>query len=119
MVGFICIKISFAWVSAIFYNILYWVGNIITAFLFLMYTFHFVEKYDRWPWHKFEFFFCAAISLAYIGTSIFATTLGESAGYAVGVSCFNNYYKHEILNGSLLLTQGQNVQDHFCPEFVF
>ncbi|XP_026490561.2 proteolipid protein 2 [Vanessa tameamea] len=84
IVGFICIKISWAWLSAIFYNILYWVGNIITAFLFLMYTFHFVEKYDRWPWHKLEFFYCLAMSLSYIGTSIFATTLGESVGYAVG-----------------------------------
>ncbi|CAH0726391.1 unnamed protein product, partial [Brenthis ino] len=84
IVGFICIKISWAWLSAIFYNILYWVGNIITAFLLLMYTFHFVEKYDRWPWHKYEFFYCGVMSLAYIVTSIFATTIGESTGYAVG-----------------------------------
>ncbi|VVC89205.1 unnamed protein product [Leptidea sinapis] len=49
-----------------------------------MYLFHFVEKYDHLPWLKCEFFFCAAMSLAYIVTSIFATTIGESVGYAIG-----------------------------------
>ncbi|XP_045761767.1 plasmolipin [Maniola jurtina] len=102
VVGFICIKISWAWLSAIFYNILYWCGNIITGFLLLMYTFHFVEKYDRLPWLKCEFAYCGVMCLAYIGTSIFATTLGESTGYAVGffglcaiiaygVDCFLKY----------------------------
>ncbi|XP_041974794.1 plasmolipin [Aricia agestis] len=81
--GFICIKISWAWLSAIFFNILYWVGIMVTLFLLLMYTFHFVEKYDRWPWFKGEFFFSVAMALAYIVTSIFASTIGESVGYAV------------------------------------
>ncbi|XP_047507396.1 plasmolipin-like [Pieris napi] len=83
-IGFICIKVSWSWISAIFYNILYWIGNILTVFLFLMYLFHFVEKYDNIPWQKIQFFYCVAMSLAYIGTSIFATTIGESVGYAVG-----------------------------------
>ncbi|KAL0894356.1 hypothetical protein ABMA27_012981 [Loxostege sticticalis] len=82
--GFILIKVSTAFISPIFYNILYWVANIITLFLFLMYLFHFVEKYDRLPWHKYEFFFSGIVVLAYIGTSIFAATLAESTGYAVG-----------------------------------
>ncbi|CAG4991545.1 unnamed protein product [Colias eurytheme] len=84
MVGFICIKISWAWLSAIFYNIVYWIGNIITIVLFLMYMFHFVEKYENLPWLKGEFFFCTLMCLAYIVTSIFAMTIGESVGYAVG-----------------------------------
>ncbi|XP_072936612.1 uncharacterized protein [Epargyreus clarus] len=83
IIGFICIKVSWAWLSAIFFNIIYWFGNIITLFLFIMYMFHFVEKYDRWPWHKYEFFYCAFMCLAYICTSIFALIVGES-GYAVG-----------------------------------
>ncbi|XP_013198256.2 uncharacterized protein LOC106141147 [Amyelois transitella] len=84
-IGFICIKVSWSmWVSAIFFNILYWVGNIITCFLFVMYMFHFVEKYDKWPWLKLEFFFCCAMALAYICFSIFAATIGEGVGYAVG-----------------------------------
>ncbi|XP_047041455.1 plasmolipin-like [Helicoverpa zea] len=83
-IGFICIKISWSWVSAIFYNILYWVGIIITAGLLFMYTFHFVEKFDRWPWYKLEFAYCILMSLTYIGCSIFASTIGESVGYAVG-----------------------------------
>ncbi|CAK1603635.1 unnamed protein product [Parnassius mnemosyne] len=82
-IGFICIKISWAWLSSIFYNLLYWLGIIITAFILCMYMFHFVEKYDRWPWFKLEFFYCAAMVLAYIILSIFATTVGEN-GYAVG-----------------------------------
>lgn len=84
IIGFICIKVSTAFISPIFYNLLYWIGNTITLFLLLMYTFHIVEKYDRWPWHKVEFFYCCAVVLAYIGTSIFAATLAESVGYAVG-----------------------------------
>ncbi|CAH0603576.1 unnamed protein product [Chrysodeixis includens] len=83
-IGFICIKISWSWVSAIFYNILYWVANIITALILFMYTFHVIEKYDRVPWLKLEFFYCVIVSLTYIGCSIFATTIGESVGYAVG-----------------------------------
>lgn len=84
--GFICIKVSSAWVSPIFYNILYWFGIIVNGFLLAMYTFHFVEKYDRLPWLKLEFFYCILMAIAYIGTSIFASTIGESVGYAVGVS---------------------------------
>lgn len=86
IIGFICIKVSPAWFSAILYNLLYWAGNIITLLLLLMYTLHFVEKFDKLPWLKFEFFFCGVMVLTYIGCSIFATTIGESAGYAVGVS---------------------------------
>lgn len=88
IIGFICIKVSWSWVSAIFYNLVYWIGNMVTVFLLLSYTFHLVEKYDRWPWPKYEFFFCGAMSLAYIVCSIFATTIGESVGYAVGFSAF-------------------------------
>ncbi|KAJ0181532.1 hypothetical protein K1T71_002254 [Dendrolimus kikuchii] len=84
IIGFICIKVSWSWVSAVFYNILYWFANIITIFLFIMYTFHFVEKYDKWPWVKYEFFYCCIVITAYIICSIFATTIGESVGYAVG-----------------------------------
>ncbi|OWR49838.1 proteolipid protein 2-like [Danaus plexippus] len=101
-VGFICIKVSFSWVSSIFYNILYWSGNILTTFLLLMYVFHFVEKYDRWPWLKLEFFYCAIMTLGYIATTIFAATIGDSAGYAVtffgvcaigvyGLDCYLKY----------------------------
>lgn len=85
-VGFICIKVSWSWISAIFYNILYWVANIITLFLLLAYTIHFVEKFNRWPWHKLECFYCVIVVLTYFGCSIFAATLGESVGYAVMVS---------------------------------
>ncbi|KAL4705335.1 hypothetical protein ACJJTC_019021 [Scirpophaga incertulas] len=84
IVGFICIKVSSAFISPIFYNLLYWIANIITLFLLLMYMFHFVEKYERVPWYKLEFFYCCIIVLAYIGTSIFAATLAENIGYAVG-----------------------------------
>ncbi|XP_013147097.1 PREDICTED: proteolipid protein 2-like isoform X2 [Papilio polytes] len=83
LIGFICLKVSWAWLSSIFYNILYWVANIITLFLFCMYMFHFVEKYDRLPWMKFEFFYCGVVVLTYIVLSIIATTVGEN-GYAVG-----------------------------------
>lgn len=86
MIGFICIKVSSAFISPIFYNLLYWLANIITLLLLLLYTFHFVEKYDQWPWYKLEFFYCCVVVLAYIGTSIFAATLAESVGYAVGVN---------------------------------
>ncbi|XP_059058986.1 plasmolipin [Achroia grisella] len=84
LVGFICIKVSWVWLSAIFFNILYWFANVVTLLLLLMYTFHFVEKYDRWPWLKLEFFYCCVVVLAYICFSIFATAIGESVGYAVG-----------------------------------
>ncbi|XP_075991812.1 CKLF-like MARVEL transmembrane domain-containing protein 4 [Anticarsia gemmatalis] len=84
IIGFICIKISWTWVSAIFYNILYWAAIIITGLLLLMYTFHIVEKYDKWPWHKFECLYCGIVALTYFGLSIFATTIGENVGYAVG-----------------------------------
>ncbi|KOB64425.1 putative F28H1.4a [Operophtera brumata] len=84
IVGFICIKVSPAWFSAFLYNLLYWAGNIITILLLVMYTFHLVEKFDKLPWLKFEFSFCVIMVLMYIGCSIFATTIAESAGYAVG-----------------------------------
>ncbi|RVE45246.1 hypothetical protein evm_000061 [Chilo suppressalis] len=84
IIGFICIKVSSAFISPIFYNLLYWIANTITLFLLVMYMFHFVEKYDHLPWYKLEFFFCCAVVLTYIGTSIFAATLAESVGYAVG-----------------------------------
>ncbi|KAI8427334.1 hypothetical protein MSG28_001913 [Choristoneura fumiferana] len=77
------LKVSWVWFSAIFYNILYWVAIIITSFLLLSYTFHFVEKHDRWPWLKWEFFYCCAVTLVYVGLSIFAAVVGES-GWAVG-----------------------------------
>lgn len=63
-----------------------------------MYLFHFVEKYDSFPWQKMQFLFCAAMSLAYIVTSIFATTIGESVGYAVGVS-----HKHYIFEATFII----------------
>ncbi|XP_049872210.1 plasmolipin-like [Pectinophora gossypiella] len=85
LIGFICIKVAWGvWVSSIFYNLLYWIGIIITGFILLAYTFHMVEKYDRWPWLKLEFFYCCGVALSYIILSIFATTIGESVGYAVG-----------------------------------
>lgn len=84
LIGFICIKISWSWVSAIFYNILYWVAIIITGFLLVAYTLHIVEKFHHWPWHKLEFYYCVIVSLTYFGCSIFASTIGESVGYAVG-----------------------------------
>ncbi|CAB3231565.1 unnamed protein product [Arctia plantaginis] len=83
LIGFICIKVSWSWISAIFYNILYWSANIITLFLLITYTIHFVEKFNKWPWHKLECFYCAIVVLTYFGCSIFAATLGESVGYAV------------------------------------
>ncbi|XP_028038900.1 proteolipid protein 2-like [Bombyx mandarina] len=83
IIGFICIKVSWSWVSAIFYNIVYWIGNILTILLLLAYTCHFVEKYDHWPWFKYEFFYCSIMALAYVVCSIFAATIGESVGYAV------------------------------------
>lgn len=85
LIAFICIKVSLsAWVSAIFYNLLYWFGILITGFLLLCYIFHIVEKYDRMPWLKLEFFYCDAMVVAYVVTSIIAATIGENAGYAVG-----------------------------------
>ncbi|KAF9408439.1 hypothetical protein HW555_011874 [Spodoptera exigua] len=96
LIGFICIKISWSWVSAIFYNILYWVGIILTGLLLVMYTFHFVEKFDKWPWLKFEFAYCIIMSLTYIGCSIFASTIGESVGYAVGSSFSSSGYAQLI-----------------------
>lgn len=83
IIGFICIKVSWSWVSAIFYNMVYWIGNILTILLLLAYTCHFVEKYDHWPWFKYEFFYCSIMALAYVVCSIFAATIGESVGYAV------------------------------------
>lgn len=85
-IGFICIKISWTWVSAIFYNILYWFAIIVTALLLFLYTFHFIEKFDKLPWLKWEFAYCCLVCVTYIGCSIFAATIGESVGYAVGVS---------------------------------
>lgn len=93
VVGFICIKVTNTWISSIFYNLLYWIGNIVTLLLFLMYLFHFVEKFDKIPWLKLQFSYCAVMVLAYIVCSIIATTIAESVGYAVGVSStpiFNN-----------------------------
>ncbi|XP_072937149.1 uncharacterized protein [Epargyreus clarus] len=83
IIGFICIKVSWAWLSAIFFNTIYWFGNIITLFLFIMYMFHFVEKYDRCPWRKYEFFYCAFMCLAYISTSTYALIIG-GRGYTAG-----------------------------------
>ncbi|XP_026332942.1 uncharacterized protein LOC113240177 [Hyposmocoma kahamanoa] len=83
-VGFICIKIQWsAWISSIFYNILYWMGIIVACLLLLLYTFHFVEKFYKIPWHKMEFFYCMFVAITYIILSIMATTIGESTGIAV------------------------------------
>lgn len=84
IVGFICIKLSWTWFSSIFYNILYWFAIIVSGLLLFLYTFHFVEKFDKLPWLKWEFAYCCLVCLTYIGLSIFATTIGESVGYAVG-----------------------------------
>ncbi|XP_011566077.3 uncharacterized protein LOC105395813 [Plutella xylostella] len=85
ILGFICLKVAWgAWVSAIFYNLIFWIGILVTGAIFTSYLFHVVEKFDAWPWHKFEFLYCAAMALGYIITSIFAMTIGESVGYAVG-----------------------------------
>ncbi|KAI5634714.1 hypothetical protein NE865_12569 [Phthorimaea operculella] len=85
LLGFISIKISWgAWISAIFYNILYWVCIIITGIILLSYTFHLVEKFVNIPWQKLEFFYCGIVCVTYFILSIIATTIGESVGFVVG-----------------------------------
>ncbi|XP_063529948.1 CKLF-like MARVEL transmembrane domain-containing protein 4 [Cydia strobilella] len=83
LIGFICIKVSNIWISSIPYNLLYWICMVITTFLLLSYSFHMVEKYDRWPWLKLEFFYCCVVVMIYIILAIIATVIGEG-GYAVG-----------------------------------
>ncbi|KAJ8672720.1 hypothetical protein QAD02_003980, partial [Eretmocerus hayati] len=87
ILGFICVLISThshhnrsGW-----FNFIAMTGFWMTGLLLVFYLFHFVEKFDRIPWLKIEFFFCAFETVGYLVTSALVANL-TFASASLGVA---------------------------------
>lgn len=88
LLGFICIQIS-RYSSASkgsYFSVIAMVAFWFTGILLLLYLFNFVYKFQKIPWTKMEFLFCALWSLMYLIAAALATSVYDNPHAAAAVS---------------------------------